>query len=107
MGQDKGIDTVRVTVSQGGYAFVPSAFSPNGDGRNDMLRAQVSGYNFISFSIFNRPGNKVFESNNIHTSWDGRYKGEEAASDVYFWLLRLKNTVGEDAVVKGDVTLIR
>jgi gliding motility-associated-like protein len=102
-----GVDTVRVTVSQRGYAFVPSAFSPNGDGRNDLLKVQLAGSNFISFSVFNRRGNRVFQSINQQTGWDGRYKGEEAAADTYFWMVQARGADGKDRIFKGDVMLVR
>src|SRR5690606_16933830 len=102
-----GIDTVRVTISQFGYAFVPSAFSPNGDGRNDILRAKLSGVNFLSLSVYNRRGNRVFFSESQQTGWDGRHQNEAAAADVYFWMVRARAADGSERAFSGDVMLVR
>ena len=102
-----GVDSIVVTTSENGYVFTPSAFSPNGDGKNDVLRVQMSGYNFRSFSIFNRLGNRVFYSERLQHGWDGKYKNNPAPIDTYFWMLNAKNDQGGDEVFKGDVVLVR
>ncbi len=103
-----GRDTVRVTVSEQSYIFVPSAFTPNGDGLNDLLRAYVSGGNVLLFAVYNRLGNLVFSTANGREGWDGRHKGQEAAMDVYYWMLKVQSGYsGHELVYGGDVTLVR
>lgn len=102
-----GFDTVLVTVSEGSYVFVPSAFTPNGDGKNDVLRPRISGANLESFKVFNRRGNLVYSSTSVHDSWDGTYKGEEAAMATYYWMAVLKVDSIPLMVYKGDVLLVR
>lgn len=103
-----GRDTVRVTISAQGYVFVPTAFSPNGDGHNDFLKGKIAGYTFLSFNVYNRRGNEVFSTTNSQIGWDGRYKGEEAAMDTYYWMLRVKSpTSGSELVFSSDVMLVR
>lgn len=85
--------------------FVPSAFSPNGDGKNDVLYAR----GFIGtmyFAVFDRLGNKVFESEDKETGWDGLIKGKNALEGVYTWYLQAEVN-GSPYQLKGDVTLVR
>ena len=95
--------------------FVPNAFTPNFDGKNDILRPffntsfQVDNY---EFSVFNRWGNIVHRStiNNPHTGWDGMVNGKNAEVGTYIWSLRFDyhfhNKV-QTYELSGDVLLIR
>ncbi len=87
--------------------FVADAFTPNGDGVNDVLHAKGKGFKEFSFVIFDRWGNKVFESNDENVGWDGRYKGKPAVSGVYIYLVTVKLIDNNTQTVKGDFTLIR
>jgi gliding motility-associated-like protein len=85
--------------------FVPSAFSPNGDGKNDILYAR--GYiGVMYFAVFDRLGNKVFESEDKEIGWDGLIKGKNALEGVYTWYLQAEVN-GKAYKLKGDVTLIK
>ena len=89
------------------YVFFPNAFSPNGDGENDVLQLYGIPIESAYWAIFNRWGEKVFETNDINGTWDGRYKGELLAPDVYGYYLEV-NCLGEgNLLTRGNVTLIR
>lgn len=71
-------------------AYVPTAFSPNADGANDVFEFFINcGQNVIinHFSIFDRWGNKLFFTNSAENPWDGTYKGQSMDSGMYVWLL--------------------
>jgi gliding motility-associated-like protein len=85
--------------------FVPSGFSPNGDGKNDVLYAR--GYiGTMYFAVFDRLGKKVFESEDKETGWDGMINGKNALEGVYSWFLQAEVN-GTAYKQKGDVTLVR
>lgn len=86
---------------------VPNAFSPNGDGQNDILLVKGRGVQSILFRVFNRWGEKVFETNNINTGWDGTYKGEPQEMEVYAWTLNAVLDGNISVIKSGNVTLIR
>lgn len=86
---------------------VPNAFSPNGDGQNDILYVKGRGIQTILFRVFNRWGEKVFESNDINIGWDGTYKGEPQEMDVYAWTLNAILDGNISVTKNGNVTLIR
>ncbi len=85
--------------------FVPSAFSPNGDGKNDVLYAR--GYiGEMYFAVYDRLGKKVFESTSKENGWNGMINGKQALAGVYSWYLQaVVNEV--EHKLKGDVTLVR
>jgi gliding motility-associated-like protein len=87
--------------------YIPNAFSPNGDGLNDVLR--VYGYTIQSlrFVVFNQWGEKIFESFNQATAWDGRYKGKNQPSGVYMYVAEIILRDGTKQVKKGSVNLVR
>ena len=88
--------------------FVPNAFTPNGDGLNDVL--YVRGYNIsrvVIFAIYNRWGEKVFESHSVDEGWDGIFQGRLATGDVYAYYLKVECQTGEEFFKKGNVTVIR
>jgi len=89
---------------------LPSAFSPNNDGRNDSFRPVVSG-NLLQFSliIYNRWGAKIFGTADARKSWDGTFKGKPQASGTYIWIChyRLTGTGQKEVKEKGIVTLLR
>ncbi|MBK8196531.1 MAG: gliding motility-associated C-terminal domain-containing protein [Lewinellaceae bacterium] len=90
---------------------VPNAFTPNGDGVNDRFKPVFFCPVLTSrFSIFNRWGKKVFESQNPDDAWDGKVDGKEAPSDVYVWLLEyeaVREGIGQKLTQKGSVALLR
>jgi gliding motility-associated-like protein len=104
-------DTIRkpVTIVYSCFITVPSAFTPNGDGLNDYLyplKAYKSSN--LSFSIFNRFGQRVFYSNNWLNKWDGTYKGLRQDPGTYVWMLDYINLeTGQHVFQKGTSILIR
>ena len=88
---------------------MPNAFSPNGDGINDIYKAKDGHRSIIEFHgyIFNRWGQKLFEWTDVNGGWNGRYKGQEAKSGVYFCLVNAKGADGREFHIKRDVNLFR
>ena len=103
----KGQDSVRILVTKSGYFIVPNAFSPNGDGLNDVLRILSSGYTLRQFKIYNRRGQEVFSSRDIRLEWDGRFKGSPLGMDTYFWYAEIGLPEGIAEIRKGDILLLR
>lgn len=98
-------DDMKVTVYKGIY--IPTAFTPNNDGRNDRWQiAALSIFSEFQLSVFNRYGNIVFSTKNQQASWDGTYKGEQQPGGVYVYMLTL-NDNGKKLFYKGIITLIR
>jgi len=95
-------DSVYVKVFE---YYIPNAFTPNGDGLNDIFRV-VGLYRNISFMmyIYNRWGQLVFQSDDIDQGWDGTVKNQLAESDTYIWILQV-DFLGEDIITNGDVVL--
>jgi len=105
------VDTVVVNVIKEivdcGEVFVPNAFSPNNDGINDTLFVRGKCISKMEFCIYNRWGEKVFESNNINTGWNGKYKNGTRNTGVYVWYLIATLNDGTLVNKKGNVTLFR
>ena len=96
----------------GCYPFVPNAFTPNNDGRNDEFEVYSNCViqNF-EFSIYDRWGNQVFMTTDLNQGWDGMIRGENAIQGIYVWqmIFTAMNERGEmvNQIDAGDVTLIR
>ncbi|MCW3078527.1 MAG: hypothetical protein JWO32_3136 [Bacteroidetes bacterium] len=101
-------DTINVIVIDDcGEMFVPNAFSPNGDGANDKLYVRGLCLETLTFLVFNRWGEKVFETNDKSIGWDGTYKGELLNTGVFVFRLEGKTYDGKGYSMKGNVTLVR
>jgi gliding motility-associated-like protein len=106
----KGYDTVNIKVTKGSNVniYVPSAFTPNGDGLNDILRPLGGAIERLDyFRIYNRYGELIFETNNLSKGWDGTYKGKEQNTDNYVWVLKALDRQRIIREMKGNVILIR
>jgi len=90
-----------------GTIFVPKAFSPNNDGQNDILYVHGNCIKNMIFLIFDRWGNKVFESSNTTIGWDGTYKSQPMNAGNYVYLLNATMYDGTTTERHGNVTLIR
>nr|HQU56771.1 gliding motility-associated C-terminal domain-containing protein [Chitinophagaceae bacterium] len=86
---------------------VPTAFTPQSGDINSILYVKGFGIGKMTFTIWNRWGQKVFESNNINQGWDGKVKGVLQPMDVYVYTLQAEFTDGKKLTKKGDITLIR
>lgn len=87
--------------------FVPNAFTPNGDGENDVVLVRGGNITELKFAIYDRWGEKVFETNDQLRGWDGNYKGNLAEPAVYVYYLQAKCGDGQDYFKKGNITLVR
>ncbi|MDP1802161.1 MAG: gliding motility-associated C-terminal domain-containing protein [Bacteroidota bacterium] len=90
-----------------GDAFVPSAFSPNGDGFNDFWCVYGNCITSMNIQLYNRWGEKVFESGDKNNCWDGSYKGVMQNDAVFIYQLKASLVNGEEIIKKGNVTLKR
>ena len=93
--------------SQNCSTFMPNAFTPNGDGINDLFRIPPNVNLAINdFLIFDRLGNKVFSTRNRREAWDGNYNGKKSAEGIYIYVI--DGSIGRKEIrIKGFVTLIR
>jgi gliding motility-associated-like protein len=105
----RGRDSIRVEFRDclAGF-FVPNAFTPNGDGLNDvfhpLLYGRVSSY---TFAVYNRFGQRIFSSDRIGSGWDGTVKGALQPSGVFTWVCVYQWEGGETHRESGTVMLIR
>ena len=101
------IDSITITVNQVNTLFVPDVFSPNGDGKNDVLFVRGSNISEVNFAVYDRWGERVFETRDKNFGWDGTYKGKELSGAVFVYYCIGKYNDGSEFKVKGDVTLVR
>ena len=87
--------------------FVPSAFTPNSDGINDVFKAQGLGIQSFEMIIFNREGQIVFESSNIENAWDGSNTNGQILARMYFYKIVYTDAKGNKHIKQGQVTLIK
>lgn len=88
--------------------FVPTAFTPNGDGRNDVVRPIAIGLSRIDyFRVYNRWGQLVFETTVNGRGWDGKISGQPQGTESYVWIVKGQDYTGKVVFQKGTVTLIR
>ncbi|MEI6312066.1 MAG: PKD domain-containing protein [Bacteroidota bacterium] len=86
---------------------VPNAFTPNGDGINDEVRVEGKGIVELTFMIFNRWGEKVFESRDQQVGWNGIYKGQMQEMDVYAYTVKARFLDDTRKTLTGNITLLK
>ena len=101
-------DPITVTISESELQM-PNAFSPNGDGVNDVYKAKSGYKSIIEFRavIFNRWGQKIYEWNDPSGGWDGTFQGHAVPDGTYFVNVMAKGADGRVFKIKRDVNLLR
>ena len=89
------------------FVFVPSAFSPNGDGENDVLYVYGAAISQLLLRIYDRWGELVFETQSGHIGWDGSFRGKPMDPDVYDYYLEVDCIGGQHSIIKGNITLLK
>lgn len=90
--------------------YIPNAFTPNGDGHNDVYRVEYKGdMDLKEMYIYNRYGQRVFSSSYVGKTWDGTFNGQSLDGGTYYYYIRILcgNVRKKELIFKGDVTLIR
>ncbi len=100
-------DDVIVIVDFTNIIFVPNIFSPNGDGSNDIVFVEGKTIETLNFFIYDRWGEKVFETTNKEKGWDGTFKGKAMNKAVFVYYVDVTFKDGTKAIKKGDITLMR
>jgi len=90
-----------------GEVFIPNVFAPNETMYNNILYVRSTCIASMDFLIFDRWGNKVFESQNLNDGWDGTYKGQAMNTATFVWVLKATLQDGTSIDKKGNVTLVR
>lgn len=87
--------------------FVPNTFTPNGDGNNDVLYVRGRSIERMEFQVFDRWGEKVFETSDMARGWDATYNGEAVSAAVFVYHLTAWCVDGQEYFTKGNVTVVR
>lgn len=103
----RATDSVRVFVNFIEGLGVADAFSPNGDGNNDILYVQGFGLETMTFVVYNKYGEKVFETQSQAIGWDGTFRGRDENPGVFTWVLEYQFINGKSGSLKGNTTLIK
>jgi len=101
-------DTINVKVYKEPDLYVPNAFTPNNDGKNDVFRIIAPGIASVQyFNIYNRWGNLIYQSADITRGWNGTSNGRALENGTYVWVIKAIDYRGRVIGKKGTVTLIR
>jgi gliding motility-associated-like protein len=92
-----------VIIEENYAVFIPTSFTPNGDGLNDVFMPLGGGIEKFKLEIYNRWGNMIYSTNSMSQPWDGNDHGQ----DNYIWKVYLKDKDGVDREMIGSVTLLR
>jgi gliding motility-associated-like protein len=101
------VTLVVLTLCEEPFIFVPTGFSPNGDGHNDTFRVMGNNIEKIYLAVYNRWGEKVWETTTPGEGWDGTYKSKLLTSDAFGYYVELTCFGGLQFSKKGNVTLFR
>ncbi|MGB8192609.1 MAG: gliding motility-associated C-terminal domain-containing protein [Chitinophagaceae bacterium] len=103
-----GFTTVKIKVFDKTKITVPNAFSPNGDGINDVWLIKAEGLvQSLSVQVFNRYGQLVYKRSGLNGGWDGRKNGNDLPAGTYYWMLEGADQSGNPIRMNGSVTLLR
>jgi gliding motility-associated-like protein len=104
----EGTAAIRIRVYKGPDIYVPNAFSPNNDGKNDLLRPIPVGIKELrSFRVFNRWGQLIFSVKDASKGWDGKINGVEQATGTFIWIAEGVDYNGNLITRKGTATIVR
>jgi gliding motility-associated-like protein len=87
--------------------YIPTAFTPNGDGTNDVFNVYAKDVSFVEFKVFDRWGEQLFLSTDLAIGWDGTFKGNEMPPAVFVYHVHIEYPDGDKYNKKGSFTLIR
>jgi gliding motility-associated-like protein len=96
-----------LTIEPDFVIYVPNAFTPNSDSRNESFKPSVRGITHYSLQVFNRWGERLFETEDPEQGWDGSYEGQLCKQDSYVWRIVLTTVAGEQKELRGNVVLLR
>lgn len=100
-------DTSIVRIDFRDNVMIPNAFSPNGDGLNDVFKIEnLKFQKLLEFRIFDRWGGQVFETTNPSKGWDGTKDGKQVNTGTYYYIIKLGYADDYTETFKGDITLI-
>jgi gliding motility-associated-like protein len=103
-----GLGVLNIKVYKGPDIYVPNVFSPNGDGRNDVLKPVTVGITaFKYFNVYNRWGQMIFSTKDASMGWNGRLNHTLQGSDTFVWMAEGVDGKGNVVNRRGTVTLIR
>lgn len=89
------------------FVKLPSAFTPNGDNKNDKVYVKGWGIKeLLEYKVFNRWGQEIFSTDDINEGWDGTFKGQKQNSDVYVYKVRVLTWKDEEKYVEGYINLL-
>jgi gliding motility-associated-like protein len=101
-------DNINIKVFLGPEIYVPTAFTPNNDGSNDIIKPVLVGIRELKyFSIYNRYGEEVYNTSEMGRGWDGIYKGQSQNSAAFIWVAEAVDYRGNILKRQGTVILIR
>jgi gliding motility-associated-like protein len=104
-------DTAYIAVrvfGNGPTIYVPTAFTPNGDGLNETLKPTLAGMRQLNFfRVFNRYGEIVFQTTSPFDAWDGKYRGQQQPGGSFVWMVQAVDFDGNTVQQKGSTMLIR
>ncbi|MBK6633702.1 MAG: gliding motility-associated C-terminal domain-containing protein [Chitinophagaceae bacterium] len=102
------MDTINIKVYQGPELYVPNAFTPNGDGLNDVLKVIAIGMKeFHFFRIYNRYGQLIFSTTDPGQGWDGRMSGKLQNMGTYVWMAEAVDYRGNLIQRNGTSTIVQ
>jgi gliding motility-associated-like protein len=101
------IDTAAQVISLSLQPVLPTGFTPNGDGENDVFLIRGGPFEAVDFNIYNNWGELIFTSDDALKGWDGTYDGEKVPLGVYTWTFVVNIADGRVIRKSGDVTLMR
>jgi gliding motility-associated-like protein len=100
-----GVSTDTVLIKVYNDLYIPNAFTPDGNGKNDRWEIKaLAAYPLAKVLLYNRLGELVFASKSVYDYWDGTYKSKKAAAGAYIYVIDLKNN---SPVIKGEVLVVR
>jgi gliding motility-associated-like protein len=101
-------DSIKIKISYKSEIYVPTAFTPNGDGINDILRPKLIGIKELKyFAVYNRYGELIYKSANENQGWDGFIKGKAQNTGTYVWMAEAVDYLGRTIFRKGTCMVLR
>ena len=99
--------TKPILIREEFYIYIPNTFIPDGDRINNVFSGSFVGVKWIELEVYNRWGEKIYETKETTFEWDGTYQGYQVPNGTYTWLLKYKPFNGDITVKTGHVNVLR